>query len=504
MDGRKIEEWRGQVIDPIGRVLDMQTLTPIIQRLPKPLLIPTTSTSSSSSNDSHDEPTTLPCLTYPPPPLASRSTSHRFLPTGFVHIDSFHPLAEGLRIGIMGSKRTGKTAMAAAILGSFAHQQKEEFDQSKGDETQIPNTPPTFIYVSVGQSKADVRALLDRLQRNGALAHTIVVAATHESGMGLQYLAPFFGQTISDYLRSQGEDSMVLFDDLSAHGQVLTTINRVMGQQILAPNFVHARLLERTAPIQNGASNTALVLVETGRQDRTVDVNENLSGFVDHAIWLDPSLAGAGVFPAINVSSVLGRPSARYRPHVLRTMSNNLSKQLLHSDRLNNMSKWANEFGLEVEEDDRHVLEFKDKVQIILSQRLDEPRYNVSEQLILLRALQKDEGDFLARISKENAFNFKSELIRTLKDRTIEEHVELFDDLKMEVENRLKEFGNSTQGAGPLDSKMMMVGHEGPHPNTTGISERETLQVEKLSELRTRVDQMLERFMEQFVLKYER
>ena len=502
LDVSKVPSWQGQVIDPLGRILDPHTLTPIVARPPPPLLLLDEPNDIDSTHSK--EPAALPLLTYPPPPLATRATAHKFLPTGFVHIDAFHPIADGLRVGLMGCKRTGKTALTAAILGSFSQQQKKAFEASEKDDASTADDkslplPSSFIYVSVGQSKADVRALIDRLQRNGSLAQTTVVVATQDSGMGLQYIAPFFGQTLADYHRDHlAEDSLIVFDDLSAHGQVLSTINRVFGSNILAPNFVHAQLLERTAPLtHNASSNTALVLVETGRNDRAVEVNENLSGFVDHAIWLDPNLASKGVFPSINVSSVLGRPSARYRPHIFRALSNSLSRDVLQSERRANMAKWAGEFGLEAEEEDLPILELKDKVQVLLSQRLDVPPYTLAEQMILLRVVVKDEGKFFARVSPENVQAFQKELVRTLRDPSIDEHVKLMSKLDADVTANVRTYGNATQGpAAEEDQRLQHAVEGGDHSSASTTSTTPTIW--------TSIDDLLERFIDDFVRKYER
>lgn len=373
------DQWAGGVFDALGRRLDPGTLRPINDKLPRPLIVPDAAMVAEAASDADAiaasqaaaaQAGCFPLLSYPPPSLAARSTTHRFLPTGLLHLDAFHPVAEGLRIGIMGSKRAGKSSLAACILSSFVQQaQRYEAEvaaaQSASGETALPPAPlPTpfhFIYVCVGQSRFDTHQLIQRLERTGALARCTVVVAAQDDPMGMQYLAPFFGATLSDYFRAvHGHSSFIVYDDLAAHGHILTQINRMYGYPILAPNFIHAKLLERTAPLhEGGVSSTALVLVETSRSDRTLDVNENLAGFVDHALWLDSNLASRGLFPAINCSSVLGRPAARYRPHVLRALTNVLSTHMLASERKANTSKWAAEFGLEVEEEDEALMQFK-------------------------------------------------------------------------------------------------------------------------------------------------
>lgn len=515
LDVARVDEWKGQLIDPIGRTLNPSTLLPIISTPPKPILIADAARDDGEVTPAGDA-DALPLLTLAPPSLASRSTAHRFMPTGFVHLDAFHPIAEGLRIGMMGAKRTGKTATAAAVLGSFAQQQQKQAvavvdAAADADSTSdLLPSPLHFIYVSIGQSRADVRNLVDRLSRNGSLAQSTVVVASHESGMGLQYLAPFMGQTIADYYRTIGESSVIVFDDLSAHGQVLTTINRIYGSPLLAPNFVHARLLERSAPLQSGASTTALVLVETHRTDRTLDVNENLSGFVDHAIWLDAGLASAGAFPAINVASVLGRPAARYRPHVLRAVTNALSAQVLQSDRANNTARWANEFGLVQEEDDRPLHEFKDKCQIMLSQRLDDPLYTVAEQMLLLYALQQD-AQMLARVSVENIAQFHRELMHVIRHgndgANADDHAAMMAELESEVVRRLLEDGNSTEGAESSSTLMLRTDTESGESDPSSPATSLDLVAAKPSaesHVWPRVEAMLDRFQQEFIDKYER
>jgi F0F1-type ATP synthase alpha subunit len=488
LDNGDLDQFAGGVFDALGQRLDPSSLEPIAPSLPEPILIggaegeDATAASESSIAAAAHESGRFPLLTYPAPALTLRSTAHRFLPTGLMHLDAFHPVAEGLRIGIVGTKRSGKSSLAASVLGSFAQQQREyeealarhnaDPEASKSEPPPQPNLPVPLrcIYVCVGQSRFDTRQLLERLQRNGAMAAgaTVVVAA-QDDPMGMQYLAPFWGATLSDLYRAHGQSSVVVYDDLAAHGHVLTQINRLYGQPILAPNYIHARLLERTAPLaEGGASSTALVLVETGRSDRTLDVNENLASFVDHALWLDADLAAKGLFPAVSCSSVLGRPGARYRPLVLRHLSNRVSSSLLSAERFVNSRSWGAEFGLDTAADegdaDPPLATYRDKCQLLLSQRASDRPFSLAEQLVLLFAMQKDE-ELLASVSVNNVWKYRALLLQRVKETKGPFGAGLFERLEQEVARRTaRGWGGGNGGSQAVSAGAGAVHAHGPGP----------------------------------------
>lgn len=532
-----LDQFAGGVFDALGQRLDPSTLTPIAPSLPAPIIVDDTnvSTNAESIAAAALESGRFPLLTYPAPPLVSRSTAHGFLPTGLMHLDAFHPVAEGLRIGIVGTKRSGKSSLATSVLGNFAAQARDHeqalarhaadpmASKSEPPPSPLLPVPLRLIYVCVGQSRFDTRAVLERLERNGALAAgATVIVASQDDPMGMQYLAPFFGATLSDCFRAHGQSSVLVYDDLAAHGHVLTQINRLYGQPILAPNYIHARLLERTAPMADGtgASSTALVLVETGRSDRTLDVNENLASFVDHALWLDADLAAKGLFPAISCSSVLGRPAARYRPLLVRALSNRVSSSLLASERFVNSRAWGAEFGLDVAADegesDPPLSSYRDKCQLLLSQKASDKPFTLTEQLVLLFAMQKDD-ELLAAVSTTNVWKYRQQLLQHVKTAQGPIGAGLYERLEAEVNKRTAHGPAAaampaaepvhTHGPGPLQA-LGSLDERSAEAKALGIAPRTPAPVPvpaagDLDPLWTQLSLLLDEFNDEFQRNYE-
>lgn len=544
----------GQVIDALGRKLDPQTLAPYSNVLPPPIILsPQEAENPTSAEPSiNNELKPLPLLTQGAPSLASRTTTHSFLPTGLLHLDAFHPLAEGLRVGVMGPKRAGKSALACGIIGSLAAQQRQYEAEVAAASTAdaaspaftsvLPPPLPSplhFIYVCVGQTRFDVRAVLDRLGRNGSLSRSTVIVAAQDEPMGMQYLAPFLGATLSDFYRSRGESSFVVYDDLAAHGHILTQINAAYGYPIMPSQYVHARLLERIGPllpadakaVGAGAtvSSTALVLVETGRSDRDVAVNLNLGSAVDHALWLDASLASKGLFPALACNSILGRPAAKYRPHVLRALSDVVCQSVLASNHRANTAAWAAQFGLRDEltsgdsgaatlEEDDALVQFKDKCQLMLTQKGapaggDDTNFTpgasngngpltLAEQFVLLFALQKD-GALMASVSLVNIWRYRAALLALLHGQSADANLtpqmarapQLYAELQRALRLRVASTGNSTAEEPLLTSA---------HAPQTEASVTDAATADTLAQLQRQLDRLLDDFNEAFKRQFER
>lgn len=468
----------GAVVDALGRRVDPHSLLPLTHRLPKPVLV-----DNPQPVDVDDElpsceeeeadtivnaatpPAALPILSHPPPSLSRRSGVHAFLPTGLINIDAFHSLAEGLRVGIMGAKHTGKTTLALQIIDSFnqqlqAQQQAVAEAQQAGAnsgnnataasvDVDIPALLPSafhFVYCLSGASRGECRNIITRLQQSGSMSNCTVVVSCVDEPPAMQFLAPFLATTIADYYRDyRRESTVVIFDDLAAHGQVINHINLCYGAPVLPAAMWHARLLERFAPVTNGAASTALVLAETHRPDRPLDLIENIAGCVDHSLWLDPALAAKGLFPAINVASVLGRPAAKWRPVVLQALGTVLFAAVRESERVNNASKWAGEFGLQDELfDSQPLIELKDKMQLMLAQKPREAPLSIADQVLLLYALQHTAargGHPLEHISLKNSWAYRTELFKALKhpqaaDETKQMYAELVREILRRVDRR--------------------------------------------------------------------
>ena len=203
--GDRVSHTRGDVpIFPVGPA--------VLGRMLSPLAQPCDHQPPLSSSLTH-----LPTLSPSSPSLTHRASPNHFISTGIKHLDFFHPLTRGLRIGLLGDKMTGKTTLALDALTFIIQQSRLQ-----------PQTSEHVygVYVCVGKKMNEMNRIRERLLRNGVLDSCVVVCSSDSDSMGSQYLAPFSGCTVADWLRDEGKHVVVVYDDLVTHGAICTSIDR--------------------------------------------------------------------------------------------------------------------------------------------------------------------------------------------------------------------------------------------------------------------------------------
>ena len=230
--GDRVSHTRGDVPTfPVG--------PSVLGRMLSPLAQPCDNQPPLSSSLTH-----LPTLSPSSPSLTNRASPTHFISTGYKHLDFFHPLTRGLRIGLLGDKHTGKTTLATDALAYIINQSRS---QPEGERVY-------GVYVCVGKKANEVARVRERLVRAGVMDSCVVVVSSDGDSMGSQYLAPFSGCTVADWLRDEGKHVVIVYDDLVTHGAICTGIDRSVGYPALSTSYLHARLLERTASINGGGS----------------------------------------------------------------------------------------------------------------------------------------------------------------------------------------------------------------------------------------------------------
>ena len=360
--GDRVHHSRGEVPSfPVGRSVQGRVLSP--------LGVPTDGLPPLAQSTPH-----LPSLSPASPPLMQRASPTHFLSTGFKHLDFFHPLTRGIRIGLLGGRLTGKSVLA---LESLIWTLQQGRGQVMG------------VYVCVGKKRNEVMRIRERCIAAGVFDLMTLIDSNEGDSPASQYLAPFSGCTIADWYRDDGQHCVVVYDDLVTHGAICHGIDSVIGFPSLSPSYIHAKLLERTAAMMGGGgSSTAIVILETPRPERAVSVIESLVGLVDHCVYLDSGMAADGYWPAIHCSSIIGRPSARFRSPLTRFITHSMSQTMLQSERTANQYAWAKEFGLEEEDEDVDILSYREKLQVLLSQR--EPMALHDQMLSLMAATKRN------------------------------------------------------------------------------------------------------------------
>ena len=236
------------------------------------------------------------------PGVIQRQSVDQPVQTGLKSIDAMVPIGRGQRELIIGDRQTGKTAIA---IDTIINQ--------KG-------TGVKCIYVAIGQKASSVSNVVKKLEEHGALEHTIVVASTASESAAMQYIAPYAGCSMGEYFRDNGEDALIIYDDLSkqavAYRQVSLLLKRPPGREAYPGDvfYLHSRLLERASrvnaehieKITNGkvkgktGSLTAMPIIETQAGDVSAFVPTNVISITDGQIFLETNLFNSGLRPAVD------------------------------------------------------------------------------------------------------------------------------------------------------------------------------------------------------------
>lgn len=261
----------GRVIDPLGNPLD---------GLPAP-----------DCRDRRD-------VFGPSPPILMRDFVHRPLYTGNTVVDTLIPIGKGQRQLIIGDNGVGKRALAVDTLIN-----------QRGKDVRC-------VYVMIGQRRSSVVTTIETLRASGAMDYTTVVAAEATALPGLKYLAPFAGCAVAGAWMWQGKDTLIVYDDLTAHAQTYRELSLLLrrppGREAYPGDifFLHARLLERSTCLAarvGGGSMTALPIVETSQGEIATYIPTNLISITDGQIYMDRRLFAAGMLPAIDVTRSVSR-----------------------------------------------------------------------------------------------------------------------------------------------------------------------------------------------------
>src|ERR1700735_2082871 len=232
------------------------------------------------------------------PGVVDRQGVREPMSTGLKAIDSMIPLGRGQRELIIGDRQTGKTAVA---LDTIINSAKNNL---------------ICIYCAIGQKRSSVAQVVQTLEEHGAMAYTIVVAATASEPAPMQYLAPFAATAIGEYFRDNGKHALVIYDDLSKHAATYREISlpprRPPGREAYPGDvfYLHSRLLERSSKVSDklgGGSLTALPIIETQAGDVSAYIPTNVISITDGQIFLETDLFNSGVRPAVNVGLSVSR-----------------------------------------------------------------------------------------------------------------------------------------------------------------------------------------------------
>ena len=327
--------------------------------------------------------------------VISRKSVDTPLQTGIKAIDSMVPIGRGQRELIIGDRQTGKTAIA---IDTIINQ--------KGQGVKC-------IYVAIGQKASTVAALVKTLEEFGAMSYTTVVASTASELAPLQYIAPYAGCAIGEEWMENGEDVLVVYDDLSKHAAAYRTLSLLLkrppGREAYPGDvfYLHSRLLERAARLSDklgGGSLTALPIIETQAGDVSAYIPTNVISITDGQIYLETEMFNSGFRPAINAGLSVSRVGGSAQIKAMKKIAAPIRVELAQYRELAAFAQ----FGSELDADTTEKLAQGARIREMLKQ----PQYQpmpVEYQVIIIYAATKK---YLLDIPTNQVLDFEKELFK--------------------------------------------------------------------------------------------
>ncbi len=365
------------------------------------------------------------------PGVISRQSVSQPMQTGLKAIDAMVPVGRGQRELIIGDRQTGKTAVAIdAIINQ------------KG-------TGVLCVYVAVGQKASSIANVVRKLEEHGAMAHTIIVAATASDPAAMQFLAPYAGCTMGEFFRDSGRDALIVYDDLTkqawAYRQISLLLRRPPGREAYPGDvfYLHSRLLERSARVNAAyvektsgvkgrtGSLTALPIIETQAGDVSAFVPTNVISITDGQIFLESDLFNAGIRPAINAGLSVSRVGGAAQTKVIKKLGGGIRLALAQYRELAAFAQFASD----LDEATRKQLERGKMVTELMKQFQYSPM-NVAEMAITLFAVNRG---FMDDVEVKRALAFEAAMQSFMKGKyaAMMDKIQNTGDLDGEAEKQL-------------------------------------------------------------------
>lgn len=361
------------------------------------------------------------------PSVIDREPVKTPLHSGILAIDGLIPIGRGQRELILGDRGTGKTAL---VLDLILNQKKEK-------------NRPVCIYVAIGQKKAKIKRLIKTLEQQGCLEYTTLVCAFADDPASFLYLAPYAGATIGEYFMEQGQDAVVIFDDLTKHAwawrEISLVLRRPPGREAYPGDvfYLHSRLLERAAKLskeKGGGSLTALPIIETQAGDISGYIPTNVISICDGQIFLDSALFYRGQRPAIDIGKSVSRVGSNAQLPSMKEVAGTLKLDLAQFQELERFS----EFTEELDPKTKKIIERGKRMREILKQE-DLTPLSFEQEVALIFAGTKG---LLDDLPLEKIKDFKKALVEEAEkfEQEIFEKIREKQGLTPEIEKGLEEF----------------------------------------------------------------
>ncbi|TYB32205.1 MAG: F0F1 ATP synthase subunit alpha [Candidatus Mcinerneyibacterium aminivorans] len=417
---RMIKE--GDKVKTTGKILQTKVGPELLGRVVNPLAEPLDGKGEINASETANIEKIAPGIVYRKPvevPLQS----------GVKAIDSMIPIGRGQRELIIGDRKTGKTALAVDTI----------INQKDNDVK--------CIYVAIGQKRSTVASLVETFEQYGAMEYTTVVAATASDPTPLQYIAPYAGCAIGEYYRDNGEDALIVYDDLSKHAvayrEMSLVLRRPPGREAYPGDifYLHSRLLERAAKLnddEGGGSLTALPIVETKAGDVSAYIPTNVISITDGQIYLKSDLFYSGVRPAVDVGISVSRVGGNAQIKAMKQIAGDLRLDLAQYREMESFAQ----FGAELDEATKAQLTRGEKLVELLKQGEHVPM-SVYEQILQLFI---GVNGYLDDIKTEDVEEFVSETVEFIKSKgedaleKLKEKKKFDEELEKKLKDLIEEF----------------------------------------------------------------
>lgn len=366
------DELLGRIVDPLGRPMD---------------------------GGSEFQPAEYYEIERPAPAIMARKSVYKPLFTGIKLIESIIPIGKGQRELIIGDQQTGKTSIA---LNTILNQ--------KGQNVKC-------VYVAIGQKSSTVSRLVSQLKQYGALDYTVIVNSPADDSAALQYIAPYAGCSIAEYWMERGEDTLIIYDDLSKHAVAYRTISlllrRPSGREAYPGDvfYLHSRLLERAAQMNDehgGGSLTALPIIETQQGDISAYIPTNVISITDGQIFLDTNSFNSGRRPAIDSGLSVSRVGSDAQTKAMKEVSKSLKIELTSYAELQSFAQ----FDTDVDEDTKRIIEHGKR----LTELMKQPQIDVKPHEYTILSVFLNRTDWLDQLEINEVVPFESYMHKRFSD----------------------------------------------------------------------------------------
>jgi proton translocating ATP synthase F1 alpha subunit len=366
------------------------------------------------------------------PGIISRKSVHEPMQTGLKAVDVLVPIGRGQRELIIGDRQTGKTAIA---IDTILNQKEINSGDNESEKLYC-------VYVAIGQKRSTVAQLVKVLEKNNALAYSIIVAATSSDPAPLQFLAPYSGCAMGEYFRDNSMHSLIIYDDLSkqsvAYRQMSLLLRRPPGREAFPGDvfYLHSRLLERSAKMSDevgSGSLTALPIIETQAGDVSAYIPTNVISITDGQIFLETELFYKGIRPAINVGLSVSRVGSAAQLKAMKQVGGTLKLELAQ---YREVAAFA-QFGSDLDAATQYLLNRGSRLTEVLKQGQFLP-LSIEQQVVIIFAAT---NGYLDKINMSDIAKFEVKLLKQVDPsllKTIAEKKTISTDLENSLNDLMK------------------------------------------------------------------